>query len=828
MPPAKGLLNFPSKQAFRQDVPAWMRMDPRQAQAAQTQQFLGDRQAEREAKNFDTLGLGPIATGMDIAGGIPQYLAGEAMGAMGIDPLTLLSRGAEAVGVNPAYGLAVGGGLLGAGKLRKAGKAAAAEVRAARGLSQKAQKTAGLLGSIPDPVKKAMGHMDTLEKEKILASPDTVKSTQRLLEVIPTAERMAAGMKAGEAKRGWYAASSQAIVDVFGLDAPRFASLLAATSPQTSVESNLMNTLNIWTNWDKAGRPTDRDSIIAIMGRSVQGNKGEKSILDAWVNNTVTALSAPAGKPITLSGPKVNSFALNLQHDVNRVTLDAWMANGMGLSQDIFSGSPTDLQLLRGDPGITPKYAAVSGRVRQAAKSIGYTPAEGQETFWSVVMPMYEEAKRQGISAQELLQQGKLTNGMVRGTPDFSTIFRTDPKARAILERGGYGDKVASMKAHQWPDINLNSAPSLTIQQQRHLEGIAKTLDDTAGLRRQESISVQVPGTRPDSITAHSTYEMIPGAASGVGDVQGANPAILSEPYSKRKSFADRNVAAFTDLRGRDSILESVFPGRTTTTKPTQGAFLGPNGMEYQPANATAVNLDLRWDKGKPSLRKDDKAAFRAAERGRGLLMQQHGIGYNAVVPDETGTSSFTTRPKRATEDQLRSAAMLDPNTAWADTGRGVAGIDIGEGSTVPDLQKQDALSRIFQEPMDPAKPDKKIDPSVSYRGTNVGDYIDNKSGYMDNPMGSGILTRKFLEEFDQLPAWRKKGLSGSMQSSARYLRDLKPSRGSEPRTDTQNFRRLVAEGGVPNLAEGLRKGVALPAGLLGISLWGLRGQDEQ
>ena len=801
-------------------------MDPRQAQAAQTQQWLADKQSEREAKNFDTMGLGPIATGLDVAGGVPQYLAGEAMGAMGVDPLSLLTRGAEAIGVNPAYGLAIGAGLLGAGGIRKAGKAAAAEVRAARGLSKQAQKTAGLLGSIPDPVKKAMGHMDTLEKEKILASPDTVKSTQRLLEVIPTAERMAAGMKAGEAKRGWYAASSQAIVDVFGLDAPRFASLLAATSPQTSVESNLMNTLNIWTNWDKAGRPRDRDSIIAVMGRSVQGNKGEDSILDAWVNNTVSALSAPPGAKVTLSGPKVNSFALNLQNDVNRVTLDAWMANGMGLSQDIFSGSPTDLQLLRGDPGITPRYAAVSGRVRQAAKSIGYTPAEGQETFWSAVMPMYEEAKRQGISAQELLQQGKLTNGMVRGTPDFSTIFRTDPKARTILERGGYGEKVAGMKVHQWPDIKLESAPDLTIQQQRHLEGIAKTLDETASLRRNESFAGQVPGVRPDRITAHSTFEHIPGANVGVGDQMGANPSILAERYSQRKSFSNQHSPAFTDLRGRDTLLESVFPGQTTGVSPTQGAFLGPNGMEYQPANAAGVNLPVQWAKGNPRLHQRDADAFLAIERGRGLLTQQHGIGYNAVVPHKGGTSSFTTRPKKATQEQLQAAVGIDPKSAYADTGRGVAALDIGEGSAPVDDIKMRRLGDTFQEPFNPLKPKKKIEPSVTYQGVNVGDYVDNRSGYLDQPMGSGTLTRQFLSEFDKMSGKRKKAGSAALQSSARYLKEMKPRPGSEVRTDTGNFRGLLAEGGVDRLREGLKQGIALPAGLLGLSLW--RNRDEE
>lgn len=52
MPPTKGLLALPPKSAFTPAPKAqrWMQMDPREAQAAQTRQFLGDRQDERKAK----------------------------------------------------------------------------------------------------------------------------------------------------------------------------------------------------------------------------------------------------------------------------------------------------------------------------------------------------------------------------------------------------------------------------------------------------------------------------------------------------------------------------------------------------------------------------------------------------------------------------------------------------------------------------------------------------------------------------------------------------------------------------------------------------------
>jgi hypothetical protein len=53
-------------------------------------------------------------------------------------------------------------------------------------------------------------------------------------------------------------------MDVFGPeDAPRFASLLAALSPQTSVEMNLLNTLNVWKNWTAAGGLRSRTQLSA-------------------------------------------------------------------------------------------------------------------------------------------------------------------------------------------------------------------------------------------------------------------------------------------------------------------------------------------------------------------------------------------------------------------------------------------------------------------------------------------------------------------------------------------------------------------------------------
>jgi hypothetical protein len=208
----------------------------------------------------------------------------------------------------------------------------------------------------------------------------------QMFNSVPSKEEMAAVAISGRAKRGWYENSARALISVFGReDAPRFSALLAALSPQTSVQDNAINALNVWVNWDKAGRPTDRATIMRIMGQSVQGTKGEGSVLGAWKSNSVTALQALDPHSIIISGNKVNSFMKNLNDVVNAVTNDAWMANYADVDQDRFKGA---------------SYHGYSAKVRQAAEVAteltGYvwTPREIQETVWSWAKTTYELRKK--------------------------------------------------------------------------------------------------------------------------------------------------------------------------------------------------------------------------------------------------------------------------------------------------------------------------------------------------------------------------------------------------------------------------------------------------
>jgi hypothetical protein len=273
-------------------------------------------------------------------------------------------------------------------------------------------------------------------------------TTQRLIDAFhstPATEEYAAAALAGAAKRGWYRQSAQAIVNNFGHEAPRFAALLSAMSPQVSVQTNFANALKTYVNWDKAGRPEDPSTIRKIMEESSQKSKtadpGKTNVLDAWVNNGVRALTADDPSNVKLSGPKVHSFYNNLTDNVNEVTNDAWMAAFAKIDPAKLGGG-----LNKAGPGKSPTYLALSGKVRAAASMLSrltgerWTPAEVQETVWSWAKTAYEHAEEKGDrSIPELVKNGDITDELIRSTPDFHQLFSTE-QHRGLLESSRFAD----------------------------------------------------------------------------------------------------------------------------------------------------------------------------------------------------------------------------------------------------------------------------------------------------------------------------------------------------------------------------------------------------
>lgn len=315
-----------------------------------------------------------------------------------------------------------------------------------------AKSDVSIVDKVPG-LKAVWPHLTPDEREGLVTT--SAKNLVKLFREMPSPQEMASVAYSGRAKRGWYINSARALVKIFGtVDSRRFAALLAATSPQTSVESNLVNALNIWSNWIKAGRPTDNSSILRIMGNSVQGDKGEESILDAWKNNTLRALATPDSElnNIQISGPKVDSFMRNLLGVVEEVTNDAWMANYSGVKQEVFKGRKSGADAFGNVYTKSSGYISMSVAARKAAdiltRTTGnkWTPAEIQETVWSWAKALYEmrASKGEGRTTRDILTQGSLTGDIINSVPDFEKLF-VEGVYRQILEGSGYAKQIRKL-----------------------------------------------------------------------------------------------------------------------------------------------------------------------------------------------------------------------------------------------------------------------------------------------------------------------------------------------------------------------------------------------
>lgn len=671
------------------------------------------------------------------------------------------------------------------------------------------------------PELNAVGdYMMPLEVQKTLASPGNVEAMSRLLRVLPDEHQMSALAKAGAPKLGWYRGSSQAISDVFGEDAPRFAQLLAAMSPQTSVESNLTNALNVWKNWTAAGRPTDENAIKAIMGQSVQGGKGEGSLLGAWVPNSLRALQAENPMSVTLSGPKVDSFYHNLRDDVFRVTNDAWMANAFGVAQDYFAGSGSPAQLARGDPGMGPGYVATSARLRQGAAQAGMFPSQGQETIWSTAMQLYELAKKNGISPQEVLDRGLLTPQAVRGTPDFSTLLK-DPAYARILEQAGYGPQLEKLQPFQFPVQSSN----LTAAEQQQLSKSADVLGQLQELRGRESGSrvFAVPKPEqpwPTTAFSHEQLEAVPGRRTGMF------PGMIQEPMGIRKAYTSRALGAFEDPQGRD-VLQTAAGLPTLQARGMIGSYK-PRGepLQINPGRSLPAEVPISWGYGphqegelpQASLDPDVQRNLQGVAAIHAAMLGQEGVPYNVLVPQEGRPNLRLPMQEGATEAAMRTASQRYPKLPFADTGLDMHVLNFGDALT--DRVRQN-IEKVFGS-------GKSVD------ADNLGDYLDFTKDWAARK-GSGAVTRKLLDYYDNMTPAAQAGVDQAVRQPAGDLEALYTRtgvrRGQPVREDVMNLLRTLRDQGLSGVRPALQSGKFLPGlvgAVAGSALLGQRARQGQ
>ena len=441
-----------------------------------------------------------------------------------------------------------------------------------------------------------------------------------------------------------------------------------------------------------------------------------------------------------------------------------------------------------------------------------------------------------GLRAREILDQGKLTPEIIRGTPDFSTLFNQG-NYQNILRDAGYD--LSKLKPHEWPASN----PQLSLSEQRDIDSLAKRLEGLQGFRQMESrgkvISLPKPGKPlPNLATGAETYEMIPFLGSGHLE------DLIQQPAGSRANFSSRAASAFQDIQGRDLLLGSLLGPDVLKTRGMQGAFRPPGGVPFVgPPSETGLRAPTlmpnpletntgfanrfevpvtygspvsRFDPALnlPQIPQKTQDRLGAVAATRGLFTAQGGSPYNVQIPYAQGESMFFPLDKKVGEDAIRYAHYLaGDEIPLADYATGVAAMNFGKRLPDADIrQLQSALGATSSVPT-----------------LNISDYVDYSNAWRQAP-GSGAVTNQWLEYFNKLSPKDQAKLSQASMAPAGDLFDIysktAATRGYKTREDLMNLLEFVRNKGLLAGPAALSAGAAFPSTTMPTSGGLLRDED--
>lgn len=177
------------------------------------------------------------------------------------------------------------------------------------------------------------------------------RSVRKAFRALPCMGEFIRTAEQGASRRKWYSEAREEIRREIGKGWQTFALILAATSPQQTVEKNLLMTKRIWAVWSLYNWNTDEYTIAEV---------SELAELDCRIGNVKRIMRGEE-----MSGPKVSAFAANLIGDESRAVIDTWMMHFIG-----------DHKLNKG------MRLAYTRRLERTARALSWSVAETQAAIW--------------------------------------------------------------------------------------------------------------------------------------------------------------------------------------------------------------------------------------------------------------------------------------------------------------------------------------------------------------------------------------------------------------------------------------------------------------
>lgn len=389
------------------------------------------------------------------------------------------------------------------------------------------------IGSLTPPERRAFERMEQ-------TNPERAAEALEIASLMPDPREGASVALLGAEMQDWYRSSADALLRTFGRDdAIRFAGLLAATSPRTSVDNNVKGAIDIWTQWVEAGRPADPGFITGLV------NANPDIFPSASRNNAITSLTSPLEELVSrrrlaagpfapqpgargprpasmsnrqgiLSGQKVDPFYANLLDETilgamsprvrQRPVVDTHELAGAG------STARLDQPVLL---GMSPFYRRTAEVVEELT-GVPTTAVDVQAMRWGVIRALRRAPSRPGQSIEDLAAEfmGSETAAFGENVPTFNALRSRVADSPNIGTLIGEPENAQRLSA-----INVTPAPVIPTDPE------TLTKFDPSLIRDTDLLAL---GARLDRVGRREALFGLAAVAAGLGAAEGGEEGALA------------------------------------------------------------------------------------------------------------------------------------------------------------------------------------------------------------------------------------------------------------------------------------------------------------